>query len=313
MIIIITLSIAPAAIALTSKVILSGGHDSQFSTQTSSNLTEIINSLGSQNWKTMQEHCSEQGFKSLQELVMNTNLRNVNPLYETKLINLPSGEFEVRDIKVMVDMKATSGNPFQYLVFTLNQNGLVDDVRFALENRHYQEIIKQGEKLKDFAFRQQILHFIEIFRTAYNRKDIEYLKKMYSDDALIIVGRVVEVKPDMPDMLASSSLSQDRIQFIRLSKTEYIHRLENKVFKQNDFIKVNFSEVELRRHPSRQYIYGVTLKQDWHTSTYSDEGYLFLMIDFSDQDKPLIHVRSWQPEKFPDGSLINLGDFEVID
>ncbi len=245
--------------------------------------------------------------------MLNTDMRNVNPLYETKLISLPNGEFEVRDIKVMVDMKATSGNPFQYLVFTLNKYGLVEDVRFAMESRHYKEIVKQGEKLKDFAFRQQILHFIEIFRTAYNRKDIEYLRRVYSDDALIIVGKVVKVKPDMPDMLASSSLSQDQIKFIRLSKAEYIDRLENKVFKQNDFIKVNFSEMELRRHPSRNYIYGVTLKQDWHTSTYSDEGYLFLMIDFHNQEKPLIHVRSWQPEKFSDGSLINLGDFEVID
>ena len=299
--------------ALTSKVVLSGGSSTQFTTQTSASLTLVINSLSDQNWDAVKQHFSESGFKSLEELALKTNLRNVNPLYETKIIKLPDGKFEVRDIKVMVDMKATSGNPFQYLVFTLGKDGLIDDVRFALENRHYQQIIKQGEKLQDFAFRQQILHFIEIFRTAYNRKDIEYLRRVYSDDALIIVGKVIEVKPDMPDMLASSSLSQDKITFVRLSKTEYIQKLENKVFKQNDFIKVNFSEVELRRHPSKNYIYGVTLKQDWHTSTYSDEGYLFLMIDFHDQEKPLIHVRSWQPEKFPDGSLINLGDFEVID
>ena len=29
-------------------------------------------------------------------------------------------------------------------------------------------------------------------------------------------------------------------------------------------------------------------------------GYLFLFIDFNDPDKPLIHIRTWQPERNPE-------------
>ena len=38
---------------------------------------------------------------------------------------------------------------------------------------------------------------------------------------------------------------------------------------------------------------------------YSDEGYLFLVWDFSDEENPKIHVRTWQPlESVSDESQI---------
>ena len=209
-------------------------------------------------------------------------------------------------------MRELKGNPYQYMVFTVTSMGLVDEVRFAIEQFHYQEIIKEGEKLQDFAYRQQILQFIEIFRTAYNRKDLDFLKKVYSDDALIIVGRVLQVKEGEKDILENSHLSKDRIQFIKLSKSEYIERLDV-IFEYVAFLKVNFEKVTITRHPKINEIYGITLKQYWRTPNYYDEGYLFLMVDYRDINKPLIHVRSWQPDKFTDGSVVSLGDFELIE
>jgi hypothetical protein len=31
---------------------------------------------------------------------------------------------------------------------------------------------------------------------------------------------------------------------------------------------------------------------------YNDKGYVFLMMDFLDEDKPIIQIRTWQPEKY---------------
>ena len=114
------------------------------------------------------------------------------------------------------------------------------------------------------------------------------------------------------DYLKSSYLSEDKIEFIRLSKNEYLKRLK-KVFEKNDFVRIQFDEISIQRHPQFDNIYGVQLKQRWHSSTYSDEGYLFLMIDFMDPQEPIIHVRAWQPEKFSDGSTINIYDFEIVE
>ena len=295
-----------------SKVVITEGAPKEYREKIGIRLTKIVNALGNEKFGIIKKYTTSSGFEDIKKIVEETECYNVNPLYERRLISVDLDKYEVRDIKVKVNMNKTRGNPFQYLVFTIDHNNKIEEARFAIERHHYQKVIKQGEKLQDFTRRQKILHFIEIFRTAYNRKDLEYLKKVYSEDALIIVGKVLKKKKNSSDMLEGSSLPEKRIKFIKRSKKEYIKNLE-KVFQINSFVKVNFEKIEINQHPKIDDIYGVTLKQKWKSSTYSDVGYLFLMVDFINPKKPVIHVRSWQPEIFPDGSVVSLGDFELIE
>ena len=60
------------------------------------------------------------------------------------------------------------------------------------------------------------------------------------------------------------------------------------------------------------------LRQEWRSSTYSDEGYLFLLWDFpEDGGDPIIHVRTWQPEMVggvrqqPDKDITTLAGFDL--
>ena len=62
-------------------------------------------------------------------------------------------------------------------------------------------------------------------------------------------------------------------------------------------------DIEIKQHKKFPSVYGVNMMQGWNTSRYSDEGYLLLVVDFSDDDKPLIHVRTWQPDKVGGKSL----------
>ena len=57
------------------------------------------------------------------------------------------------------------------------------------------------------------------------------------------------------------------------------------------------------------------LHQSWKSTNYSDEGYVFLLWNFSNEEKPQIEVRTWQPEivngkKIDDDEIISIGDFE---
>ncbi len=36
------------------------------------------------------------------------------------------------------------------------------------------------------------------------------------------------------------------------------------------------------------------------------------MIDFRNQKEPIIHVCSWQPQAFDDGSVVGLHDFDIV-
>jgi hypothetical protein len=227
-------------------------------------------------------------------LVEQTRLYASQRRYAATLVHTASGDFEVRGIRVRVSMGETRGSPYQSLVFVLAGNSTIMDIHFAIDPHHYQSIIQEGEDLDDLAYREKILHFIETYRTAYNKKDLTFVERTLSDDALIIVGRVITSRPNGDEYLDHSFLNDEKIEFIKKSKNEYLTSLR-RVFARNDFIKVGFDRIEIQRHPRHQRIYGVRLKQRWRSSTYSDEGYLFLMVDFLDPQKPVIHVRAWQP------------------
>jgi uncharacterized protein YnzC (UPF0291/DUF896 family) len=205
---------------------------------------------------------------------------------------------------------------YREIAINFDKSGNIEDIYFALELHQYQAIMNgEGNEVTDLRRRQAILNFVENFRTAYNRKDIDLLAKVYSDDALIITGKVVKQTKTTDNALATSGLSQEKIEYQVKTKKEYISALRN-VFKNNARINVVFDNIEVSRHPKYDEIYGVTLKQGWNTTNYSDIGYLFLMIDFKDGENMEIHVRTWQPDKLngkplPEDDIFNLGDFTV--
>jgi len=303
--------------ANTTNVKLLSGGDDEFRHNVEKYLTSVLNGINN-NYKSgvslekIRNNFTTEAYENFQLLVQKTKPFASEKEYRTYLLTNESGQFEVRNIKVRIFLGETKGIPFQNFVFILNKNGLIENVNFTIEEHHYQKIIEQGKQLQDIAYREKILHFIEIYRTAYCKKDFNFVEKTLSDDALIIVGHVVKTKKQDNDYLNKSYLSDEQIEFIKLSKSEYLERLKV-VFQNNDFVRVLFDQININRHPQIDKIYGVQLKQRWNSSNYSDEGYLFLLVDFINEQEPIIHVRAWQPDKFTDGSTINIYDFEIIE
>lgn len=220
------------------------------------------------------------------------------------------GFYEVRNMPLIIKVTNDSLD-YEDAVIIISPEGLIWDMYFGLESHQYKKLIRQNRNVTDFRRRQVILDFVENFRTAYNRKDLIFLEQVFSENALIIVGRVVEAS-DLQSNMLENNFEKKKVELIRYNKSEYIKHLQV-VFGRNQFIKVFFDHINITQHRLHNNIYGVTLKQKWTSSTYSDDGYLFLMIDFKDEDHPLIHVRAWQPEAFTDpDSVITLGDFEII-
>lgn len=212
-----------------------------------------------------------------------------------KGISMQNGIVQVRNIPITV-LAADDNNCEQELVICFNENGQIDNIMIALEEHRYLDVINAQISVKDFHRRQAIIDFVENFRTAYNRKDIDYINNVFSDNALIITGKVVKIDKKKQDLTAQS-LNNEQIQYQKSTKEEYITNLK-KCFKNNSYINLIFDDIEVMRHPKRDDIFGVTLKQHWNSSNYSDVGYLFLMINFEDELNPSIQVRTWQPDKY---------------
>jgi len=223
--------------------------------------------------------------------------------------------WQVRNIQIYL-MDMPEDEAAKEIAINFDKSGIIEDIYFAIDYNVYKEIMEDAENdVTDERRRMAILNFVENFRTAYNRKDIDLLDKVFSDDALIITGKVVKTKP-AENVLANNGFPAQTIEYQVKTKKEYISALRS-VFRNNDRINVVFDNIEVSRHPKYDDIYGVTLKQGWNTTNYSDIGWLFLMIDFKDGENMQIHVRTWQPEKvngqpLPEDDKIQLGNFKVF-
>lgn len=223
--------------------------------------------------------------------------------------------YQVRGIPV--DLKEADDNEKrQELTVDFLPNGKINGVAIAIDMHRYDQIMAEKSSDIDYARRQVIIDFVENFRTAYNRKDLKLLTSVYSDKALIITGKVISEKPNSD--IDRMTLNNNKVVYIKQTKQEYLRNLGN-VFKSTKFINVKFDDIDVVQHPKYDDIYGVTLKQYWHTDRYKDEGYLFLMIDFRDADNPLIQVRTWQPYLNKQGQVVtkkddvyHLGSFRIV-
>ena len=219
--------------------------------------------------------------------------------------------YQVRNIPLLMcptDTKLEDDEIYQEAVISFDRQGNIESFYLTLSMNLYMNVIRSNKEVTDLRRRQLILDYVEHFRTAYNQKDAVFLEQVFSDDALIITGKVIKQSKDGIPL-------PDKIQYKKQTKQEYITNLR-RVFSANKYIKVTFDEIEVMRHPVNKDFYGVTLHQGYTSNNYHDDGYVFLLWDFRNEEAPQIHVRTWQPDringgKLPKDEVFGLSDFDI--
>lgn len=221
--------------------------------------------------------------------------------------------YQVRNIPLIMRPTDSSFNEDEYqeAVFSFDLSGNLESFYLTLSMNLYMNVIKSNKSVTDLRRRQLILDYVEHFRTSYNQKDKEFLEAVFSDDALIITGKVI------PQRVRDNIQLPARVEYTRQTKRQYMTKL-SQIFAANKHIKVTFDEIRVVMHPTKSEWYGVTLHQGWTSDRYHDDGWLFLLWDFSNEDYPTIHVRTWQPDKIegkklPDEEIFSLDDFNIVD
>lgn len=300
--------------------IMEGITDNGLKTTMENNVNQMISAFnssalrGGQSVNLSKQNFTGEAIKELSAIWKSSGMVIPEMNINARCLRIPSG-YQVRGIPVDV-MEADSAERRQELAIDFAPDGKISNVAIALEMHRYDEIMAEQSSDIDYARKQIIVNFVDNFRTAYNRKDIKLLNSVFSDRALIITGKVLKEKPNSD--ITKLTLNNNNVVYIKQTKQEYLKNLEN-VFKTTKYVNVRFEDVDVVQHPKYDDIYGVTLKQYWHTNRYHDEGYLFLMIDFRDADFPLIQVRTWQPYKNKLGEVVteekdifHLGSFRIL-
>lgn len=213
-------------------------------------------------------------------------------------------EYQVRNIAV--EMKpfddSYDGDINQEVCINYDRQGNITDFNITMGVQQYMSIIREGERLNDADRRIQILQWVERFKMAYIQKNMSFMEDVFSDDALIVTGRVVK--------RVHSDIKPVSVEYTSYGKQQYLKHLKG-VFARNSYINVKFDDIEIVRHGAKPNYYGVTLKQGWFTKNYSDEGILFIIWDFSDELHPQILVRTWQPMEVDENDIFTLSNFKL--
>ena len=276
-----------------------------------SNEENLINLLLSDN------QVSKEAQRELNMLWQNEHFRCVEEEIVERLLTTRDG-YQVRGIPLIVNA-ANGGEElgYQNAVINFDKRGLIVSFYYTINPELYSKLRMEQMKdnrheVSDIKDRMMILDYVEHFRTAYNQKDLNFLRQVFSDDALIITGRVIKTRR------TDISPTGDKIIYTTQTKQQYLENL-SRAFRSNAYIKVSFDNVLIVEHPTIKNIYGVTVHQKWNSSRYSDEGYVFMVWDFRKPDAPQIHVRTWQPEfvdksrgqRLSQDKVFTLGDFDL--
>lgn len=245
---------------------------------------------------------------SIEMLWENVHFRPEDQYIGEILLN-SNGGYQMRNIPIAIQPQdSNSDENYKEAVLNFDKNGRLTDVYFSIEENTYRQIMDKGIQLNDVERRLQILDYVERFRTAYNQKDLTFLNQVFSEDALIITGKVIRPNKNPGDGL---SLSLPQVKYTKQSKQQYLSNLA-RAFKNAKYINVNFADVQIKRHGINPNIYGVRVVQEWNASNYSDEGYVFMVWDFTNPDTPQIHVRAWQPKWLDEKNKVPLPEDEIF-
>lgn len=255
--------------------------------------------------------------QELNKLWENEHFRCVEEEVVERCLTTRTG-YQVRGIPLIVN--AAQDNEelgYQEAVVNFDKDGVITSIYYTINPELYSQLRmnQMGDKryeVTDLRDRMMILDYVEHFRTAYNQKDLRFLRQVFSDDALIITGKVIKVRK------SEVHPGGPKVVYTTQTKQQYLDNL-GRAFKASSYIKVTFDNVVIVEHPTIKGIYGVTVHQRWNTSRYSDEGYVFMVWDFRNPDEPQIHVRTWQPEfvdkdkgqRLNPNDVFTLGDFDL--
>ena len=153
-----------------------------------------------------------------------------------------------------------------------------------------------------------LINFLEDYRTAYCLKDINYIDKIFANDAYIVTGKILSPRPPRKGDRADVVMDKETVVYQTKSKGEYIHSLRES-FRGKEFVNIQFDECNAAKgYDGKEGMYAVQMRQHYYSNNYADQGWLTLAIDMRQEKDPLIKVRVWQQERNKDYSAETMID-----
>lgn len=270
-------------------------------------IDKVITAIQTKNYASVRQLFTDSGWDVYRRLLEYGRAR---------IVGTPSchfyrnGDYVVgRGVQMAFSFKSGVRKSFvEDVVFTFAADKRIDNVAFGLGNTAADDILNKGVWSEQA--RMAVMNFLENYKTAYGLKRLDYIRSVFDDDAVIIVGSVLRnaTMTRNPETGVATVQNNAIIKKNRYTKDQYLDNLR-RCFDSNEFINIRFANNDVIKMSKGGELYAIQIAQDYYSSSYGDKGYLFLMVDINDPDKPVIKVRTWQPDKDPNFGLYGPGDF----
>ena len=200
-----------------------------------------------------------------------------------------------RELPVKLKFASSRKSFIEDVVFRINERTKkIESVAYKLGQSTESSIMAKDWREVD---RLTLITFLEDYRSAYCLRDIAYINKVFSNDAYIIVGKVLQKSTKKFNDKTELIDSDGKAVYTRYSKQQYVENL-SRSFRSKEFVNVRFEECEVcSGYGAKSGIYAVQVRQLYTSNNYADEGILTLAIDMRDEVNPLVRVRVWQQER----------------
>ena len=263
-------------------------------------ITQVTDAIKNREYENVRNLFTTDGFEMFNKLIAYGDAKVLSKP-DLKVFRF-NNEIMCRSIKMTFNFKNNFKKFVEDVVFHFNKKGKIESLSFGLSGIALKSILEKN--IWSETDRLILIDFLEHFKTAYALKRIKYIESIFADDALIITGYMVKVKPGIENRYLNNRI----VKYNRQTKQQYIRNLKYS-FNSKEYINIQFEECEVQKGGAGRNIYGVKIKQNYYSSNYGDTGYLFLIVDLKDTKQPIIHVRTWQPDKGDTTKIYGLSDF----
>lgn len=269
-------------------------------------LKGVTEAVAQKNYAAANSYFTPEGLKNYKQLLQYGKAKLVGES-DLRFYQTNSGVV-ARGVKMSFSFANGARKNFvEEVVFTFNADNKIDNIVFGLGKTAEDDILGKGVWSEEA--RYAIMNFLENYKTAYALKNMDYIRNVFDDHAVIIVGKLVYVeREETGGDIKQVTPAHDIVVHNRYTKDEYLKNVD-RAFRSNECININFKNNDVLKAGKGGEIYGIQIEQDYYSTHYGDHGYLFLLVDINNPTQPSIKVRTWQPEKDPDFGVYGLGDF----
>lgn len=270
-------------------------------------LNSVVEFIKARHYSSVKDKCTEDGYKAFCQLI---------EYGKARIVGDPSVTFteyngHVYGRSVPMEFSFKGGEKFrENVVFMFTQDGKIDNVSFGLGYKAETDLFCNMAEEQYASVRSAISNFLESYKTAYALGRFDYLDMVFSDDALIVTGK--EIKKMVGDSEHGFHMEKKVVK-TRQSKDQYLANLKA-AFDSKEYVNIQFVNNYIQ--PSRRSIqngrdvYGIQIRQDYFSNNYKDQGYLFLRVDVTDPDAPIVSVRVWQELPDEKDGVANISNWQ---